>query len=69
VLGKKFVVLGTEVRGFGYQLSGYQVPDFVVSGTATQKFVSGAKGLGKLLQGVTLLNTDSNLINTRSNVP
>ena len=65
VPGNRFVVSGAEIRGFRYLDSCFQVPEFVVSGTGDQKTAKRSRGLHRFVQGVTLLNTDSNLINTR----
>ena len=59
-----FVVSGAIFRVFGYQGSLYQVPKFVVSGAGRQKSIKAGRGLQGFVHAVTLLNTDSNLINT-----
>ena len=50
VSGARFGVSGTRLRGFRYRV---------------RKSASAAKGLGQVVHSVTLLNTDSNLTNTR----
>jgi hypothetical protein len=40
------------------------VRDFVVSGTDRQESIKPGRGLRRFVEAVTLLNTDSNLINT-----
>jgi hypothetical protein len=60
------VVSGAELRGFRFSHSWYQVPAFVVSGSANKKSFHTNKGLQAIFKGVTLLNTDSNFFNTRA---
>ena len=59
------MVSGAEIRGFGFLDSWYQVPKFVVSGTERQKSTKPGRGLLGFWEAVTLLNTDSNLNNTK----
>jgi hypothetical protein len=65
VPGGRFVVSGAILRDFKYLGSCFQVPDFGVSGTGHQKSVKRARGLNRFVTAVTLLNTDSNLLNTQ----
>jgi hypothetical protein len=59
------VVSGATLRAFGYLESWFQVPKFVVSGTGRQESIKESRGLEGVVEAVTLLNTDSNLNNTR----
>jgi hypothetical protein len=63
----RFVVSGAELRGFRYKDSCFQVQIFVLSGTGRQESIKSCSGLEEDSNGVTLLNTDSNLSNTRGN--
>ncbi len=59
---------GLQVPNFGVSGasgSGFQVPNFGVSGARLRRSVSAPGGLGQVVCSVTLLNTDSNLTNTR----
>ena len=58
------MVSGTILRVFGCRDSWYRVQNFVVTGSRSQELLNERKGLGAGFKDVTLLNTDSNLINT-----
>ena len=62
---RRFVVSGAEIRAFGYFKSWFQVRKFVVSGSERQKIICANRGLKSIFTSVTLLNTDSNLDNTK----
>src|SRR5580658_3110578 len=66
ILSRRFGVLHTEIRGFEYRPSGFHIPNFGVSNTAVRKSASAPRGLGQVVHTVTLLNTDSNLVNTQA---
>lgn len=66
---QRIVVSGAKIRGIRYLDSCFQVLDFVLSGSEVSKKPNCNRGLQDIFHAVTLLNTDSNVINTRSRAP
>ena len=63
-MGTGFGVLSTKLRGYRYANSGLRVENFGVLSSGNQKKPRANKGLRAIVEGVTLLNTESNFNNT-----